>query len=90
MASKVSNVSKLIGHYRYEPGAHMYHAADSVVGGGKVNKEARHRMKKALYKHRLRATGMTDNLYGSKEMGGINENKLEYEEKNEREDGYEA
>ena len=79
MRTRVSDILKIVGRKISEPGAHMYHAADGVSGGGFVGKEKRHKMRKALYRQRLRATGMTDNLYGSKEVAGTNENPNEYE-----------
>lgn len=60
-----------------DPGAHMYHAADGVAGGGLVGKDKRHRMRRALRNMRLRASGMTDDLFGSKETGGRFENDYE-------------
>lgn len=79
MASRVKKALNLIGRGIPDPGAHMYHAADGVVGGGKLNKNKRHKMEKALHRHRLRASGMTDSFYGSKEVGGTNDNPNEYE-----------
>lgn len=79
MASRVSNVLKVVGRKLKDPGAHMYHAADGVAGGGFVNKDKRHKIKKALYKHRLRPSGMTDDIFGSKEVGGTLENPNEDE-----------
>lgn len=77
MASKVSNVLNLIGRNIKDPGSVMYHAADGVGPNGAVGKEKRHSMRKALYKLRLRASGMTDDLFGSKEVGGRFENDFE-------------
>jgi hypothetical protein len=57
----------------------MHHAVDGAHDGGELNKVRRHAIKKALHKKRLRASGMSDELFGSKEVGGINEN--EYEER---------
>lgn len=80
MASRVKELAgHLIGRKLKDPGAHMYHAADAVAGGGFVNEEQRHRMRRALYRQRLRATGMTDNLFGSKEVGGTLEDPREQE-----------
>lgn len=62
-----------------DPGAVMYHAADAVAGGGEFNSEKRHRIKLALYKQRLRASGMTDDILGSKEVAGAFENPYEAE-----------
>lgn len=80
MRSKVHNVLQVIGRGIPDPGAHMYHAADGVAGGGFFDKEKRHRIRKALAKMRLRASGATDDILGSKEGGGALENKHEYEQ----------
>jgi hypothetical protein len=77
MASKVGNVLRVIGRRIPDAGEAMYHAADGVVDGGFVGKEKRHRMRKALHKQRLRATGMTDDIFGAKEVGGSQTNKYE-------------
>lgn len=77
MASKVSSVLKVIGRKVPDPGAHMYHAADGVSGGGAYNAERRHKVRKALHKMRLRASGMSDDIKGSKEVGGRFENDFE-------------
>lgn len=74
MRTKVSNILKVIGRKIPDPGATIYHAADGVAGGGFFNKDKRHRMRLALYKMRLRASGMTDDILGSKEVGGRFEN----------------
>lgn len=85
MASKVSSISKVIGTYRYEPGAHMYHAADATMAqGGSYNGDKQHKIRRALTKLRLRATGMTDSLIGSKETQGALENPYESAPKGER------
>jgi hypothetical protein len=62
----------MIGHV-------IYHAADGVADGGRVNADRRHKMRKALHKQRLRATGMTDDIFGSKEVSGTQENRYENE-----------
>jgi hypothetical protein len=77
MASKVSNILRLLGRDNYDPGAHLYHAVDGVGRTGAVGKEKRHSLRKALYKQRMRASGMTDDIYGSKEVGGRFENDHE-------------
>lgn len=77
MASKVSDISRLIGHYRFDPGGAMYHAKDGQGPDGAFNKDKRHKIRKALGKIRLRATGMTDDLIGSKETQGSLENPYE-------------
>lgn len=77
MRSKVSNVLKVIGRRIPDPGGAMYHAADGVAGGGFFGKDKRHRMRKALYKQRLRASGMTDDILGAKEVEGTMENSRE-------------
>lgn len=79
MASKVSSVLKLIGRNVPDPGAHMYHAADGVAGGGFFGNEKRHKIRKALARMRLRASGMTDDILGSKETGGRFNNSFEQE-----------
>lgn len=78
MASRVGNILKLIGR-RPNAGTVIYHAADGVEGGGFYGKEKRHRVRKALARHRLRPSGMTDDILGSKESGGALDNKHEYE-----------
>jgi hypothetical protein len=55
----------------------MYHAADGVAGGGFYGKEKRHKIRKALARMRLRATGMTDDIKGSKETQGTLDNPYE-------------
>lgn len=77
MASKVSDLLKIYGRQDYEAGSHMYHAADGVGLNGAMGNEKRHSMRKALYKMRLRASGMTDNLIGSKEVEGAYFNPYE-------------
>lgn len=77
MASKVSNLLRVIGRKTPSVGETIYHAADGVTGGGFVGKDKRHKMRKALAKHRLRASGMTDDLFGAKEVGGALENDYE-------------
>lgn len=77
MASKVSNVLKVVGRNVPDPGAHMYHAADGVGPNGAVGKLKRHKIRKALARHRMRPTGMTDDIHGSKEVGGAYLNPYE-------------
>lgn len=78
MASRVSELAgHLIGQRLKDPGAHMYHAADGVAGGGELNNEQRHRIRKALYRQRMRASGMTDDIGGAKEVDGSFENRHE-------------
>lgn len=79
MRTKVSNVLKVVGRNLKEPGSVMYHAADGVAGGGFFNKDKRHRVRKALTKLRLRASGMTDDIIGSKEVGGSLNDPHEHE-----------
>ena len=79
MASRVKNLLNVIGR-KVEHGTVMYHAADGAEGGGFYGKEKRHRIRKALAKQRLRASGMSDDILGSKETGGSLNNKHEYEE----------
>lgn len=71
----------LIGRDVKDPGAHMYHAADGVAGGGRYNAEKLHKVRKALHKMRLRATGMTDNVMGAKEVDGTMDNPYEQKPK---------
>lgn len=77
MASKVSNLLKIYGRDVPEPGAHMYHAADGVGPNGAFSGLEQHKIRKALRKLRLRATGMTDDIRGSKEVGGTQTNPFE-------------
>jgi hypothetical protein len=77
MASKVGSVLKLIGRRIPDAGSVMYHAADGVTDGGFVGKNRRHEMRKALHKQRMRASGMTDDIFGAKEVGGSQQNKYE-------------
>ena len=77
MASKVSEISKVLGHYRYEAGAHLYHAKDGARDGGEHTGMDTHRIRKALHKLRLRASGMSDDLSGSKEVDGTIDNRFE-------------
>lgn len=77
MASKVSNVLKVVGRNIKDPGSVMYHAADGVGPSGAYGKDKRHKIRKALAKIRLRATGMSDDILGSKEVGGTLENSYE-------------
>lgn len=78
MASKVSNILKLIGRDSSPMvGKVMYHAADGATDGGKIGADRRHSTRKALHKQRLRASGMTDDVFGSKEVGGTQTNKYE-------------
>lgn len=80
MASRVKELAgHLIGRKLKNPGAHMYHAADGVAGGGFFNKDKRHRLRHALARERLRPSGMTDDILGSKEVGGTFENPYEQE-----------
>lgn len=79
MRTKVSNVLKVVGRKIPDPGGAMYHAGDAVAGGGFFNKNKRHKMRKALMHLRLRASGMTDDILGSKEVGGTLEDPHEQE-----------
>lgn len=79
MASKVSDLLKIYGRDVSDPGAHMYHAADGVGRTGAVSGPDQHRIRKALRKFRMRATGMTDDIGGSKEVGGTQTNPFEHE-----------
>lgn len=73
----MKKVLDVVGRDVPDPGAHMYHAADGVAGGGKFNKDKRHKIRKALTRIRLRASGMSDDILGSKEVGGRFENDYE-------------
>ena len=77
MASKVSNLLKIIGRKAPGIGSTIYHVADGVAGGGYFDKNKRHRLRMALARQRLRPSGMTDDLLGSKEVGGTQENPYE-------------
>lgn len=79
MRNKVHDVLQVIGRKVEDPGAHMYHASDGVAGGGFFDNEKRHKIRKALARVRLRATGMTDDILGSKEVGGTLEDPHESE-----------
>jgi hypothetical protein len=80
MASKVGNILRILGRKVPDPGAVMYHAADGVSGGGFYGKEKRHKLRKALARQRLRASGMSDDILGSKETDGRFENPHETDE----------
>jgi len=77
MASKVSSLSKVLGHYRYDAGAHMYNARDGARDGGTYGKEKQHRIRKAIHKIRSRASGMTADIGGAKEAQGTIDNPYE-------------
>lgn len=77
MASKVSDLLKIYGRQDYEAGSHMYHAADGVGPNGAMGGDKLHRIRKALRKIRLRASGMTDDVIGSKEVEGAYFNPYE-------------
>lgn len=79
MRNKVRDVLKVIGRRIPDPGDAIYHAADGVAGGGFFDKDKRHRIRKALADQRLRASGMTDDILGSKEVGGTLEDPHEQE-----------
>lgn len=81
MASKVSNLLRIYGRHDYGPGEHMYHANDGVRDGGVLRKKDRHSVKKALHKLRMRATGMSDQYWGSKEVEGALDNRYEQKPK---------
>jgi hypothetical protein len=77
MRTKVHNVLQIVGRDVPDPGAHLYHAADGVADGGRYTGKDTHRIRKALHKLRLRATGMTDDIRGSKETDGSLDNSFE-------------
>jgi hypothetical protein len=79
MRTKVSDILRVVGRKLPDPGSVMYHAADGVAGGGFFDKDKRHRIRKALAKMRLRASGMSDDILGSKEVGGTLEDPHEQE-----------
>ena len=80
MASRIKELARrLMGDKLKTPGAHLYHAADGVGGRGEVGKEKRQRLRRALARQRLRASGMTDDIFGSKESGGTLDNPYEDE-----------
>lgn len=81
MASKVSSLLKIYGRHDYGPGEHMYHANDGVRDGGVLKKIDRHRVKKALHKLRMRASGMSDQYWGAKEVDGTLNNPYEQKPK---------
>lgn len=76
MASKVRNLLKVIGRHT-EVGQTMPHAMDGVRDGGMVNAGKAYRIRQALHKQRLRASGMSDSIFGSKEVGGSMDNDFE-------------
>lgn len=73
----LKKVLDVVGRDVPDPGAHMYHAAEAVSGGGKYNKDKRHKIRKALARLRLKASGMTDDILGSKEVDGTMDNPYE-------------
>ena len=77
MASKVSKLIRIIGRKAPGIGSTMYGVGDGVADGGFLNKNQRHRMRLALHRQRLRASGMTDDILGSKEVGGTQDNPYE-------------
>lgn len=79
MRNKVHNVLRVVGRGVPDPGAHMYHAAEGVAGGGFFGNHKRHKIRKALARVRLKASGMTDDILGSKEVGGIHDDPHEVE-----------
>ena len=81
MASKVKDVMRLIGRNDPNIGSVLYHARDGAGPDGALGANKRHKIRKALYKVRMRASGMTDDIYGSKESGGAFNNKFEKEPK---------
>lgn len=79
MASKVKDVLRLIGRRPKDTGSTIYHAIDGAHDGGMFTAGARHKIRLALHKKRLRASGMTDDILGSKEVGGTMTNPYENE-----------
>jgi hypothetical protein len=78
MASRVKELAgHLIGRKLTDAGAHLYHAADGVSDGGVYTGAQTHKIRKALHRMRLRASGMTDDLMGSKETQGTMDNPYE-------------
>lgn len=78
MRNKVSDILKVIGRHT-EVGTVMPHARDGVRDGGMTTSKQRHNVKVALHKQRMRASGMTDYMFGAKEVGGRFENVHEKE-----------
>lgn len=77
MRSKVHDVLKVIGRDAVGVGETIHHAMDGAYDGGKLGKDKRHKIKMALHRLRLRASGMSDDLTGSKEVDGAFLNKFE-------------
>jgi hypothetical protein len=78
MASRVKELTNsLIGRKAKGIGSTMYAAGDGSHDGGELNSEKGHKMRKALHKLRLRASGMSDDIWGSKEVSGRFENDYE-------------
>lgn len=73
----MKKVLDVVGRDVKDPGSVMYHAADGVTKDGRYNKHKRHKIRKALAKIRLRASGMSDDILGAKETGGSMENRYE-------------
>lgn len=78
MASRVKDLTNsLMGRKAKGIGSTMYAAGDGSHDGGEMNSGKRHKMRQALHKLRLRASGMTDDIFGSKEVGGRFDNDYE-------------
>lgn len=79
MRNKVHKVLRVVGRDLKDAGAHMYHARDGIGKTGAVSGKKQHKYRKALHKQRMRASGMSDDIFGSKEVGGRFENRHEKE-----------
>lgn len=80
MRSKVSNILKVVGRDAPDMiGKAIYHAADGVHDGGRIGADKRHKYRMALHKVRMRASGMTDDVFGAKEVAGAHQNRYENE-----------
>jgi hypothetical protein len=77
MRNKVHDVLRVVGRDAVGIGEAIPHAIDGAYDGGKIGKDKRHRVKMALHRLRLRASGMTDAISGSKEVSGSLEDPFE-------------
>lgn len=60
-------------------GNYIFHSVDGAHDGGEMGNKKRQRLRMALHRQRMRASGMTDDIRGSKEVGGTIDNKYEAE-----------
>lgn len=78
MASRIKDLAgSILGKKAKGIGSTMYHAADGVTDGGILNAKRQHIMKMALHRQRMRPSGMTDQFFGAKEVGGTQQNPHE-------------